>query len=232
MCKKSLISLICFGCVGVKQSRASSSSVAFVIRRARRDPSHIHRPRRVPVRLHARRDAPPPDRSHRSRAPKRIPPIHPVRSPSSRPPPRVIHASRSIHPSTGSPNDASIHARPVSPRLHRERPDARVPASPSHRIVPSSRTHHGQIADRRKETARASRRLFSPRLASPLVVASSTGSTSVSSLLHERPVLTHQSRTHHHTIPRRCPSPYTPHPIPHATVQKMEPHDIKTSLDV
>jgi len=49
----------------------------------------------------------------------------------------------------------------------------------------------------------------------------------VSSLLHERPVLTHQSRTHHHTIPRRCPSPYTPHPIPHATVQKMEPHDIK-----
>ena len=184
VCKKSLISLICFGYVGVKTiarvvvvSRLPSSSFARVVTLS---PSIVLAASQFAFTRDATRAR---DRSHRSSASKTHS-TDPSRSlPSSRAAPRDVHASRSIDRSTGSPNDASTRARerslPVSPRPPRtlQRTHPHVPI-PSHRpIVPSSPTHHRQLADRRKETARflasplvASRRLPRSHLASSLPV--------------------------------------------------------------
>jgi hypothetical protein len=223
VCKKSLISLICFGYVGVKTiarvvvvSRFSSSSVARVVTLS---PHPSSSPRPSPPSRATRRAPPPTDPLDRA-PPKRIPPIHPVRSR-----PHAPHRAtstprgRSIHPRQALPTHPRARARRLAPRLPvstANAPHARVHTSPSHRIVTSSSTHHRQITDRRQETARASRRLSFPRLSFPRLASPRPSSHHLVVVPSpRRPVLTHQSPPHHHTIPRDDihPHPHT-HPTP------------------
>lgn len=223
VCKKSLISLICFGYVGVKTiarvvvvSRFSSSSVARVVTLSPH-PSSSPRPS-------------PPSRATRRAPPRPIPSIARLQNAFHR---SIPFAPVLTRPTARRPRlavDRSIHGKPyrriprararrLAPRLPvstANAPHARVHTSPSHRIVTSSSTHHGQITDRRQETARASRRLSFPRLSFPRLASPRPSSHHLVVVPSpRRPVLTHQSPPHHHTIPRDDihPHPHT-HPTP------------------
>lgn len=150
VCKKSLISLICFGCVGVKhtshrQSPPPTTNIIIVHPRARDDPNHAHvlvhpfastrsrRPRREPEETRARTD-----RFHRDRS---TPPCRSRRrAPSPRPhaPSSIREAltTRTTHPST-RPASSPPRRHPLdSERIVRDRP----PSLPS--PDPRARTHH------------------------------------------------------------------------------------------
>ena len=135
VCKKSLISLICFGCVGVKhtshrQSPPPTTIIIIVHPRARDDPNHAH------VLVH-------PFASTRSRRPRCEP--EETRARTDR-----FHRDRSIHPRVSIPTTRALAspARPVvDPRSPNDAHDASI--HPSRVVTPASspprfRTHRSR----------------------------------------------------------------------------------------
>jgi len=168
VCKKSLISLICFGCVGVKhtshrQSPPPTTIIIIVHPRARDDPNHAHvlvhpfastrsrRPRREPEETRARTDRFHRDRSTLACRSRR-------RAPSPRPPRPVVDPR-----SPNDAHDASIHpSRVVTPasspprfRTHRSRSTSIPPLARSTRAhAPSSSLDRSSAVKRRTSSSR------------------------------------------------------------------------------
>ena len=193
VCKKSLISLICFGYVGVKTiarvvvvSRFSSSSVARVVTLSPH-PSSSPRPS-------------PPSRATRRAPPRPIPSIARLQNAFHR---SIPFAPVLTRPTARRPRlavDRSIHGKPYR-RIHARARDGSLPVSPSPpRTLPTrASTRPRPIASshrrprtmvksptvdkRRRAPLVASRSLASHSLASPRLAPRPT--TSSSSLLHD-----------------------------------------------